>query len=338
MRGWGVGGRGETREEVLKRRKSEEVQKGSHRYLCAPLFILSGDKVALPTGVTGNWEVCWINHDEKSSPLLQRRLLRLQKRQLCCCRTSIPALKVMSGVSVWVSPPWPSTGIAPFYRLPQPSSVSFCRPSHLCASSLCVFLLLVEQLCRLSLPLVSFLYFFFLFLKEPPSGRSSPSPGFVTTFCVLSCQREKKIPSPSRLFLFAVPVRRFCSQSSRWSEWERKKNPRMEGLYLVGGVRKLTGDGWCVSADFTGWRLVLLWNCRLQRHWHTPSRHGGPPSSFWRISIPFWIWAACRSALASVAGQKFGLTPAAQRLFRPVSSHTSSLSSSLPPSTFFLWS
>lgn len=106
--------------------QAQEVWGGAerfHRYLCAPLFILSGDKVALPTGVTGNWEVCWINHDEKSSPLLQRRLLRLQKRQLRCCRTSIPALKVMSGVSVWVSPPWPSTGIAPFLS-PPPAFVS----------------------------------------------------------------------------------------------------------------------------------------------------------------------------------------------------------------------
>lgn len=39
---------------------------------------------------------------------------------------------------------------------------------------------------------------------------------------------------------------------------KEKKNPRMEGLYLVGGVKELTGDGWCVSADFTGWRLFLL--------------------------------------------------------------------------------
>lgn len=228
-------------------------------------------------------------------------------------------------------------GLLPFIASPSLRQSPFVA-LHTCAPPLCVFFFSLWNSCADYLCLSFLFSIFFFFFWRNPSGRSSPSPGFVTTFCVLSCQREKKIPSPSRLFLFAVPVRRSCSQASRWSEWERKKNPRMEGLYLVGGVKELTGDGWCVSADFTGWRLVLLWNCRLQRHWHTPSRHGGPPSSFWRISIPFWIWAACRSALASVAGQKFGLTPAAQRLFRPVSSHTSSLSSSLPPSTFFLWS
>lgn len=260
MRGWGVGGRGETREEVLKRRKSEEVQKGSHRYLCAPLFILSGDKVALPTGVTGNWEVCWINHDEKSSPLLQRRLLRLQKRQLRCCRTSIPALKVMSGVSVWVSPPWPSTGIAPFLS-PPPAFVSLLlspftlvRLLSVCFSSPCGTAVQIISASRF------FSLFFFSFFEGTLQGEALLLLDSSQLSAFDPVREKTKKPSPSRLFLFAVPVRRSCSQASRWSEWERKKNPRMEGLYLVGGVKELTGDGWCVSADFTGWRLFLLWN------------------------------------------------------------------------------
>lgn len=151
-------------------------------------------------------------------------------------------------------------GLLPFIASPSLRQSPFVA-LHTCAPPLCVFFFSLWNSCADYLCL-SFLFSisFFFFWRNPLQGEALLLLDSSQLSAFDPVREKTKKPSPSRLFLFAVPVRRFCSQSSRWSEWERKKNPRMEGLYLVGGVRKLTGDGWCVSADFTGWRLFLLWN------------------------------------------------------------------------------
>lgn len=207
-------------------------------------------------------------------------------------RAASPLLLIWRQVSLWILSSlciYIYGGLQLEWSLsPQPPIVLVCLLLSLFTSFsffICLLLLpFTQQLCRLSLPF----FIWLLFLLSKPSGQISFSPSFLFFLKLsqlhgqalwslekylrrkgngnpvprLSCFQMSPFFSPKCWVLVQTEWKRVLLTGVSL-EWMRGKYTRMEGLYLVGGMRDLRRMGFVLFSWLYCPFFYFLWNCRL---------------------------------------------------------------------------